>query len=48
MKKNEYVAPEMEIVELIGKCTILDASNGNTGGPKDPDEELPDFPFPGN
>lgn len=28
MKKNEYVAPEVEIVEIAGQCHILADSNG--------------------
>ena len=33
MKKNEYVAPEMEIVEITEQCNILAGSdkNGNLG-----------------
>ena len=29
MKKNEYVAPEMEIVEITELCGILAGSDGN-------------------
>ena len=34
MKKNEYVSPEMEIVEIKEQCCILAGSdeNGNMGG----------------
>ena len=31
MKKNEYVSPEVEIVEIIEQCTILTGSDeGNS------------------
>ena len=30
MKKNEYVAPEMEIVEITEQCSILAMSDGDT------------------
>ena len=33
MKKNEYVAPEMEIVEMTGQCTILAGSEFDEKGP---------------
>ena len=29
MKKNEYIAPEMEIVEITEQCGILAGSDGN-------------------
>lgn len=29
MKKNEYVSPEMEIVEITEMCGILAGSDGN-------------------
>ena len=32
MKKNEYVSPEMEIVEIKGLCSILADSDGNEDG----------------
>ena len=32
MKKNEYVSPEMEVVEIVEKCAILNVSGENTGG----------------
>ena len=34
MKKNEYVTPEMEIVEIKEQCSILAGSDptGNSGG----------------
>ena len=39
MKKNEYVAPEMEIVEIVEKCGILAGSDldndRGTGNPGD-------------
>ena len=28
MKKNEYVSPELEIVEMTGLCNILAGSEG--------------------
>lgn len=34
MKKNEYVAPEMEIVEFTEQCSILNASDPTGGGDK--------------
>ena len=30
MKKNEYVAPEMEIVEITEQCNILAMSEGDS------------------
>ena len=30
MKKNEYVAPEMEIVEITEQCHLLEWSNGES------------------
>ena len=46
MKKNEYVSPEMEIVEMTEQCCILAESlgNGNVDSGKDEDRELPPFP----
>ena len=43
MKKNEYVVPEMETVELEGENLLLTTSNDdpNWGG-GDPDENDPD------
>ena len=35
MKKNEYVAPEVEIVEIAGQCNILADSNGGGENPGD-------------
>ena len=38
MKKNEYLAPEVEVVEIAGKCSILagsDKTGNNSGGPGD-------------
>lgn len=36
MKKNEYVAPEMEIVEITEQCNLLGMSDGeNPGGTYD-------------
>ena len=43
MKKNEYVAPEMEIVKLTEQCNIMAISGGDVTGPLDPDNEMPDF-----
>ena len=40
MKKNEYVAPEMEIVKITEQCGILAASTGNdVSGELNPDNE---------
>ena len=32
MKKNEYMAPEMEIIELKSNVTLLSASSGEASG----------------
>ena len=42
MKKNEYMAPEVESVEFIEQCNILDASLGGGDRPeqKDDDDEV--------
>ena len=37
MKKNEYVAPEMEIVEITELCCILAGSNTES-----PDDDIHD------
>ena len=45
MKKNEYVSPEMEIVEITEQCNILAGSDnqGNLGdGGINDGEGLPD------
>ena len=40
MKKNEYIAPEMEIVEIIEQCSLLDASfKEQPGQSKDPGDK---------
>ena len=46
MKKIEYMAPEMEVVELKAKMNILAGSgdgntidNGGSGNPDDPDDQ---------
>lgn len=46
MKKNEYVSPELEIVEMTEQCSILADSDpgmagGGTGGGTGGDE-IPD------
>ena len=46
MKKNEYISPEVEVVEITEQCSVLAISTGDAGGTKDPDADLPDFPFP--
>ena len=44
MKKNEYVAPEMEIVEITEQCNLLKGSiidenpSGGEGGSPDEDD----------
>ena len=43
MKKNEYVAPEMEIVEITEQYGILAGSiDGNLTGDKN-DDDVPDL-----
>ena len=42
MKKNEYLAPEMEIVEITEQCGILDVSGGDLSGEKN-DDDTPDL-----
>jgi len=37
MKKNEYFAPEMEIVELKNKVALLAGSDGDADIPVDDD-----------
>ena len=32
MKKNEYLSPEVEVVEIIEQCNILAGSNGDNTG----------------
>ena len=43
MKKNEYVSPEMEIVEIAEQCNILAGSpnDGETAGGAGDEENLP-------
>ena len=38
MKKNEYVTPEMEIVEITEQCNLLADSNSNEAGGFDPND----------
>ena len=45
MKKIDYQAPEMEVVELKAEAALLDASYGTDpgyGGSGDPDVNVPD------
>ena len=41
MKKIEYKAPEMEVLEMKYQTTLLSMSNGGAGGtdPDDPERE---------
>ena len=43
MKKNEYVAPEMEIVEITEQCNIMAVSGGDVSGELKPGEEFGGF-----
>ena len=45
MKKNEYVSPEMEIVEITEKFGLMDAVSGGdlSGGLGDGDVDLGGF-----
>lgn len=44
MKKNEYVSPDMEIVETKVQYSILAGSEIDEGGPGQTDEEIPGWP----
>lgn len=39
MKKNKYVSPEMEIIEMTTQCGILMGSDETTGGAGDPNNK---------
>ena len=49
MKKNEYVSPEMEIVEIEGQYNIMAGSDTTGGSPgQGGSEEIPDGPIFGD
>ena len=49
MKKNEYVSPEMEIVEVKGQYSIMAGSDITGGSPSQGGtDEIPDGPIFGD
>ena len=41
MKKNQYVSPEVEFVQIVERCNILAGSGENVGGDKNEPGVLP-------
>ena len=43
MKKNEYVSPEMEVIEITEKYNIMEVSSGDVSGELKPGGEFGGF-----